>query len=334
MPRKIDVWEPSPETAAAMPDLDGNAWNGLGDPDVKQPKPFFWHDAALHPWAGMQYHTLGIMFGHPEEGPQIAQAFAVGERPGTFQQRGPEPNTVAPHQENKTAPEWTATLKEFGLANGADDIGIAVLQPEWVFEGYSIPYKYIISIAVAHDYEEIAEAPSELGNPRAIIEVGVQYTRGAATANRVRNFIRDQGYDAESYEGPMGGALLMIPAAIAGGLGELGKHHSIIHPKFGSSFRLAAVGTNMPLVPDEPVVFGGDDFCQSCQLCTDNCPPAAISDDKQMVRGVEKWYVDFEKCMPYFAEARGCTLCLAVCPWSRPGVADGLLKKMARRRKA
>ena len=50
------------------------------------------------------------------------------------------------------------------------------------------------------------------------------------------------------------------------------------------------------------------------------------------VRGEEKWYVDFDRCIPYFAETKGCAICIARCPWSRPGIADNLLVKMARRR--
>jgi epoxyqueuosine reductase len=50
-----------------------------------------------------------------------------------------------------------------------------------------------------------------------------------------------------------------------------------------------------------------------------------------MVRGDEKWYVDFDKCLPYFVESHTCGICLAVCPWSRPGIADNLLKKFVRK---
>ena len=51
-----------------------------------------------------------------------------------------------------------------------------------------------------------------------------------------------------------------------------------------------------------------------------------------MVRGTEKWYVDFDKCILYFNENLSCGLCLAVCPWSRPGLAASLAAKMARRK--
>ena len=57
----------------------------------------------------------------------------------------------------------------------------------------------------------------------------------------------------------------------------------------------------------------------------------AEAEDKQMVRGVERWYVDFDKCIPYFAESASCGMCIAVCPWTRPDVRPKLLATMARR---
>jgi ferredoxin len=52
------------------------------------------------------------------------------------------------------------------------------------------------------------------------------------------------------------------------------------------------------------------------------------------VRGAEKWYVDFDKCIGYFNETNGCGICIAECPWSRPGVAPRLAEKLGRRRTA
>jgi len=74
-----------------------------------------------------------------------------------------------------------------------------------------------------------------------------------------------------------------------------------------------------------------DEFCQNCRVCEDACPPFAITPEKHTVRGAEKWYVDFDKCIPFFAETSGCAICIAVCPWSRPGVGLNLAAKLARR---
>ena len=62
---------------------------------------------------------------------------------------------------------------------------------------------------------------------------------------------------------------------------------------------------------------------------TRECPPDAIAEHKQMVRGVERWYVDFDKFIPYFAESASCGICTAVCPWTRPDVRPKLLATMA-----
>ena len=147
----------------------------------------------------------------------------------------------------------------------------------------------------------------------------------------IANWIRAQGWHASAACGPFASPVLMIPPALAAGFGELGKHGSIINRTLGSNFRLGYVLTELPLVTDKEDEFGADDFCIRCQVCTKNCPPQAISSSKQLVRGVEKWYIDFDKCIPYFNDTLGCGICLAVCPWSRPGVADNLIQKMARR---
>jgi len=94
----------------------------------------------------------------------------------------------------------------------------------------------------------------------------------------------------------------------------------MISRKFGAGVRLAGVTTDMPLVPSRPDRFGADEFCSTCQVCTNACPPGAILEHKQMVRGVERWYVDFDKCIPFFAENASCGICIATCPWTRPDV--------------
>jgi len=334
------VWEAPARALAPMPEISGNIVNGLGEHEFRRASPFFWHEPKYHAFGDMQGYTIGVMYGL-EDGADIRKAFSVNEnfRPGTesgrssneqFIHRGPDPIAVAPEKVIDSAPEWSRKLKEFALAHHADAVGIAAMRPEWVFEGFEIKEKYIIVVGVAHDFEEISQAPSLPGNNRAIVEVGKQYTRAAAAAAELNNYIRRQGYGTTCFPGPTAQDLLMIPAAVAAGLGELGKHGSLINRKLGASFRLSAVTTDMPLEADAPDVFGAEEFCLRCQVCTEACPPDAIFEDKQWVRGEEKWYVDFDKCIPYFAESRGCGICIAVCPWSLPGVADKLIGKMAK----
>jgi epoxyqueuosine reductase QueG len=243
----------------------------------------------------------------------------------------PELIPVAERRNDSSQQKLAEAVKEFALTHEAEDVGIAKMDPLYVFEGYSIEHPWIVVLALAHNYERLREVPSDETNGIGVCDVGDQYARGTRASYSLANWIRSQGYHADPYPGPMASAVLLIPPAIASGLGELGKHGSLISPRFGSGVRLAGVTTDMPLVVTSPIQFGADEFCATCQACTHACPPSAIAPQKQMVRGIERWYVDFDKCITYFAEAASCGICIAECPWTRPSVRPKLLSTMARR---
>lgn len=56
------------------------------------------------------------------------------------------------------------------------------------------------------------------------------------------------------------------------GLGWIGRNNLLVHPEFGSQFRLATVLTDMPLEPDRAL----DMDCGGCFDCLASCPAAAI----------------------------------------------------------
>ncbi|MEM6582832.1 MAG: reductive dehalogenase domain-containing protein [Pseudomonadota bacterium] len=303
--------------------FSGNSQNGVGEKQARRPKPLIWHMPGITPTVELREYVLENFFSIPE----LVKAFWEPD-----DGRGPEPNAKCSIKGQGTSEEWTQRIKDFALAHGADDVGITPVIPGEIFEGFSCPFPNLIVFAVKHDYELLAAAPSNPYDNTHAAELGTQYARAARVAAEIGNFIHDQGFDRELYLGPDAHAINFLPHAIAAGMGELGKHGSLIHPRFGSGFRLSAVATDMPLAFDEPLDFGADDFCSTCQVCFNECPPDAISNEKKVVRGVEKWSVDFDKCIPYFNETMGCGICIAVCPWTRPGVADNLVVKMARRR--
>ena len=140
--------------------------------------------------------------------------------------------------------------------------------------------------------------------------------------------IRAMGWPARAYGNPNSTDVLLIPLAIRAGLGELGKHGSMIGLEHGSNFRLAAVLTDLPMALDAPVDIGVQDVCTVCRRCVDDCPPRAILEEKQLVRGERKWYVDFDKCIPYFVKTCGCAICIEVCPWSEPGRGPALSERV------
>ncbi len=315
-------WKPSEEHLALFPPASGNRINGVGERDRRRPTVVYWDDPASLPHGKLQKYFYAQYFSVPE----IKEAYFRGRGPG-------ELANVAPTRVHRRAEEWTAAVKKKALELGCEMVGIARMRPEWVYAGREVAEPWIIMLGLAMDQPRLATAPSTPDDPTSAVEVAVNLARITRVSNSIAGWIRSNGWEAEPRPGPRpSGAMTLIPAAIACGFGELGKHGSLIHPVYGSSFRLAAVTTTLPLLPDRPAEFGSDDFCASCNVCAKACPPGAINSEKHVVRGETKWSVDFDKCVPYFNDHYGCGICIAECPWSIPGVAPRLAEKLAVRR--
>jgi reductive dehalogenase len=106
--------------------------------------------------------------------------------------------------------------------------------------------------------------------------------------------------------------------AVDAGLGEVGRIGYLITKEFGPRLRLAAVTTDLPLVPDEPVDIGVEDFCGLCKKCAVCCPSQSIpAGDMAEVNGSLRWKLDEATCFDYWAKVgTDCGVCMRVCPWS------------------
>jgi ferredoxin len=304
---------------ALHPGKSGNTINGVGERAFRRPEIVYWaKDPDDIPHGRMQrwFYTARP----PSETMLQARAErqVILDKP-LAEQKG------APGEKSPQA--WTDALNMFVEDGICEMTGVAEMDADWLYAGEDKSHPTLIVLGVQHSYDEIAQAPEDAAG----VEVIRQYGRAAGAANEVASWIRQLGWAAEPVTGPMAGAVTLIPPAISCGFGELGKHGSIINPELGASFRLSGVLTDAPFAPTPKRSFGIDEFCLACRICEDACPPVALSTEKQWVRGERKWYVDFEKCLPFFNQTNGCAVCIAVCPWSRPKIGLRLADKLARR---
>ena len=219
-----------------------------------------------------------------------------------------------------------AEIKSRAIKLGAGTVGITAMTERALYRGGELRYPTAIVVLMPMDSAEMAYVTTD----RAGAETMRAYMEISRTVIALSESIRAMGWRARAY--CEGADILHIPLAIDAGLGQLGKHGSLICKEFGSSMRIATVLTDLPLALDQPVDIAVDDLCLGCRRCTLDCPVDAITDSKQMVRGDEKWYVDFDKCAPYFTATVGCGICIEVCPWTKPGRGPGLSAKLLSKR--
>ena len=228
----------------------------------------------------------------------------------------------------------TDLIKMKALELGSSDVGFARLTPTMINIDSEFAQRNIVSIIITEDYGKVLEGA--LAVEQEAFEV---YVECARVATELAAYIRELGFDAlADHNGT--GDIQAIPALYACGMGELGKHGSLIHPEFGAGFRPGFVITDAPLVNDTPNIFGVQKTCENCRICEQNCPPAAIrtSDDFIVTESVKRWQVDTATC--YEASRfrdEYCHICVDVCPYQHMANRDpdrkAIFKSLMKKRK-
>jgi ferredoxin len=214
----------------------------------------------------------------------------------------------------ENADEASEAVKQKAFALGADEVGIAEIEPSDIYKGREINEKYAIVVGQRMLWRSFQEVPSQ---ESAIECLRIYFSLGEIVI-ALAAYIRTLGY-ACTVEHPIGDSdVLHIPLALKAGFGELGRHGSIIHPKMGPLFRLGSVITDMPLAIDHPIDAGIAAFCDNCKACRIYCPAKAIPDERSIEAGKDhlgnyRYKVDTGKCFPYFAKHNYCSACLPVC---------------------
>lgn len=208
----------------------------------------------------------------------------------------PTVKTIRARAEAGSLPEVPSTidaawLKSLCLEAGADDVGfVAIGSPDIAAQRDEIltafaPTKTIISFVCRMNRENIRTPARSVAN--------VEFHRSGDeindTARDIVSMLQDAGIPARNgapvgfpMEADQWGVKNMWvvshkPIAVAAGLGRMGIHRNVIHPKFGNFILLGTI-----LVDAEISAYGRPlDYnpCLSCKLCVAACPTGAISPD-------------------------------------------------------
>jgi len=220
-------------------------------------------------------------------------------------------------------------IKRLGYFLKADIMGICRLPKSAVYSHdrqgnpIDIDYQYAIVIVMRKEYQTVKASKGYdwISDP-----VSFQaYQHLSFVAHTIANYIKRLGYPASPQHPPSVVGryqVLLPPLLLRAGIGEVSRAGIILNPFLGLSFKAAAVLTDLPLVPDKPIDFGLQDFCQHCKICAQMCPGRAIpTGDKVMYNGYETWKLNEQRCASFsILNKKGtiCNRCIKVCPWTKP----------------
>ena len=230
----------------------------------------------------------------------------------------------------------TRHIKAVARYMGADVVTVARAHPSFMYAGtryiqdgdsedafqHSSPeelvgkFPYILVATTAWDYDKLQAHRHSIGDAA----YHVSQIKGHMILKALEGYVKELGYTA------LRGVSNPQAAGLASGVGELGRNGLLINKTFGARIHMPdPIMTDLPLVPDQPVDIGVEDFCKVCRKCAINCPTNSITfDDKAVVNGVEKYKINWLTCYklrPYVDDQwTSCLTCATVCPFTKPNV--------------
>ncbi len=217
-------------------------------------------------------------------------------------------------------------IKRWALKLGAVSAGITELRDYHLYsvvgrgshygEPATLDHTFAVVVSVEMGRDVLDYAP----HAPTVMESAQQYLVSGAIAVQIAQFIRELGHSARAH---IDGDYRVVAPLVArdAGLGEIGRMGLLMTPWFGPRVRIAAVTTDMPLVPDarrrDCSVL---DFCSRCTKCAANCPAGAIPfGDRAEIEGVRRWRINQEACFTHWCKVgTDCARCVRVCPYSHP----------------
>ena len=185
------------------------------------------------------------------------------------------------------APLTRDALRDLAVEAGADDAGVvSVNRPEIASQRRDIlallpRARTLVAFVVRMNRDPIRSPARSVAN----LEFHRIGDETNDVAHRIVRKLNDLGYGAvnPAVGFPMemdrfpGKTFILShkPIAVAAGLGVMGIHRNVIHPRFGNFVLLGTVVTDVPIEEESaPLDFNP---CLECKLCVAACPVGAIS---------------------------------------------------------
>lgn len=180
-------------------------------------------------------------------------------------------------------------LRDIALSAGADDVGFVALDDPALGDQRgdilaAFPFaRTLMSFVVRMNRENIRSAARSAANLEfhhsgdECDEIARRIAL-ALQARGVRAAYPSMGFPMEASRWPEKMWLISHkPVAVAAGLGRMGLHRNVIHPKFGNFLLLGTVVVDLePEARASPLDFNP---CFECKLCVAACPTGAIAPD-------------------------------------------------------
>ncbi len=216
-------------------------------------------------------------------------------------------------------------IKSLGYFFGADIVGICQL-PQWAIyahDGKGEPIELNHQFAITHVIDQDCRTMNGSTGHDWIPEAQAfrSYVLSGLISCMMANYIRKLGFPARAHH-ILNDLVVIPPLLLLAGIGEVSRPGIILNPFLGTRFKASVVTTDLPLLPDKPIDFGLQQFCQQCHNCAMECPSRAIpTGDKVMHNGYEVWKLDADRCTKVRTtnpNGASCGRCIKVCPWNKP----------------
>jgi ferredoxin len=220
---------------------------------------------------------------------------------------------VAPTKADDPA-ELTEAFRAEASRIGLSAVGVAPYDERYHYEDYrhlKQGDRMVVGL-LEEDHGSVQQLPHPDGLKTTFATIGVVNEMMVELAH----WLHARGYRAYQAENQA----VVIPYAVAAGLGQLGLNGQLLTPHAGSRCRPSMVSTNAPLLLDGPKDYGVTAICDACRVCVARCPSGAIPQRRWEYRGIHKAKINTSRCLPVVSQAYGCAVCMRVCPVQKYGL--------------